>query len=119
MDSRHLRTFPLFEKRPTAAEGISVAKPVRGKSILQAIRDSRGLVQTVGDDAVWETLPELGRLGLYVEPTAAAAPAAFIALRKEGTIADGETVVVMLTGSGLKATDKIVEHFQCEAVTRA
>jgi len=115
----NLPDVPGIQKKATAAEGISVAKPVRGKSILQAIRDSRGLVSTVTDDAVWDTLPELGRLGLYVEPTAAAAPAAFTALRKEGIIADGETVVVMLTGSGLKATDKIVEHFQCEAVTPA
>jgi threonine synthase len=109
---------PAVQKKPTAAEGISVAKPVRGKSILQAIHESRGLVSTVTDDAVWETLPQLGRLGLYVEPTSAAAPAAFLALRNEGLIADGQSVVVMLTGSGLKATDKIVEHFACETAVR-
>jgi threonine synthase len=113
-----LSDVPAIQKKPTAAEGISVARPVRGKSILQAIRNSHGLVRTVADDAVWEMLPELGRRGLYVEPTAAAAPAAFIELRKDGIIADAESAVVMLTGSGLKATDKIVEHFRCETAAR-
>ncbi len=113
-----LPDVPAIQKRPTAAEGISVAKPVRGTSILQAIHESRGLVSTVTDDAVWETLPQLGRLGLYVEPTSAAAPAAFMELCKEGIIVDGESAVVMLTGSGLKATDKIVERFGCETAAR-
>ena len=97
-------------KKQTAAEGISVARPVRGKSILQAIRDSRGAVVTVTDDALWATLESLGRQGVYVEPTAAAAPAAMAQLIAGGVIRDGERVAVMLTGSGLKATDKMVEH---------
>ena len=107
------------EKRPTAAEGISVARPVRGKAILQAVRDSGGLVCTVTDDKVWDALPELGHLGIYVEPTSAAAPAAFAALKNDGTIPAHATAVVMLTGSGLKATDKIVEHFFSPAVAIA
>ena len=46
----------------------------------------------------------------HVEPTAAAAPAAIRSLFAEGTIAREERVVVILTGNGLKATDKIVAH---------
>jgi threonine synthase len=98
-------------KKPTAAEGISVAKPVRGKAILQAIRESEGVAITVTDEAVWETVEKLGRQGIYVEPTAAAAPAALSALRATGVIAAGKRVAIMLTGTGLKATDKMVEHF--------
>jgi threonine synthase len=112
-----LSDVPAIEKQPTVAEGISVARPVRGKTILQAIRESRGSVRTVSDHEVWEMLPQLGRVGMYVEPTAAIGPAAFVSLREDGTIADGETAVVMLTGSGLKATDKIVEHFGCKSAT--
>lgn len=97
-------------KKPTAAEGISVAKPVRDKAILQAIRDSGGLATTVTDEAVWSTLEKLGRQGIYVEPTAAAAPAALAPLRASGVIGATERVAIILTGSGLKATDKIVEH---------
>ena len=94
----------------TAAEGIAVASPVRGKTILEAIRATSGVVRTVEDDAIWETLALLGRRGVYVEPTAAAASAAIRSLFAEGTIAREERVVVILTGNGLKATDKIVAH---------
>lgn len=106
-----LTDVPVVAKGVTAAEGISVAKPVRGPIILQAIRETRGMAVTVTDNEIWKALPMLGGLGLYVEPTAAAAPAAFLRLRREGLIPAGTRTVVMLTGSGLKATDKIVEHF--------
>jgi len=106
-------------KRPTAAEGISVAKPIRGKAILQAIRDSGGVAATVTDEAVWNTVEKLGRQGVYVEPTAAAAPAALSALRGSGVIGAGERVAIMLTGSGLKATDKIVEHLASQVTVSA
>jgi threonine synthase len=106
-----LSDTPEVQKGVTAAEGISVARPVRGPMILQAIRETGGMATTVTDEEIWDTLPKLGGLGLYVEPTAAAAPAAFLRLRREGVIPASASAVVMLTGSGLKATDKIVEHF--------
>ena len=114
-----LDDIPAVRKRETAAEGISVAQPVRGPMILQALRNSKGLVTTVTDGEIWETLPILGELGLYVEPTSAAAPAAFLRLRNEGTIPPGDAVVVVLTGSGLKATDKIVQHYVTPVETPA
>jgi len=83
------------EKADTAAEGISVAKPVRGRTILQALRESGGYATTVTDEEVWDMLQSLGGLGLYVEPTAAAAPAAFLRLRRQGAIPAGPTVVVI------------------------
>ncbi len=106
-----------IEKEPTVAEGISVAKPVRGKAILQAIRSSRGVVATVTDEEVWNTVEKLGSQGVYVEPTAAVAPAAVSALRDAGVIGRGERVAIILTGSGLKATDKVVAHLASQLLT--
>jgi threonine synthase len=102
---------PAIEAKPTVAEGIAVAQPVRGKTILEAIRASNGVVRKVADESIWEAVEALGRLGVYVEPTAAAAPAALPAMRKEGLISAADRVVVVLTGSGLKATDKVVQHY--------
>jgi threonine synthase len=99
-----------IQKRPTAAEGISVAKPVRGVAILDALRNSNGVVTTVGEDQIWDAMETLGAQGVYVEPTAAAAPAALLQLWEDHLISPDDRVLVMLTGSGLKATDKIVEH---------
>lgn len=93
-------------KGPTIAEGISIANPVKGRDILSAITNSRGLLVTVNDEQIMEAIFTLSRKGIYVEPTAAAAPAAVNVLRQRGLLQPRETVVVELTGSGLKATDK-------------
>jgi threonine synthase len=115
--SANLADVAVVEKQPTAAEGISVAKPVRGKAILQAVRDSGGMVCTVEEHEIWETMETLGARGLYVEPTAAAAPAALVRLWERGTVEAAARIVVILTGSGLKATDKIVERQALLAAT--
>jgi threonine synthase len=49
-----LADVPAVVKCATAAEGISVAQPVRGRLILQAIHNSGGLVTTVTDEEIWE-----------------------------------------------------------------
>jgi threonine synthase len=108
--SANLDVVKAVRKGETAAEGISIAEPVKGKDILKAIRDSRGLARGVPDTAIWKTLGTLGRKGIFVEPTSAAAPAAAEAMTAEGLLRRDETVVIVLTGTGLKATDKIVQY---------
>jgi len=89
--------------RATVAEGIAVAAPPRMREMIDALRASRGDVIAVDDQDI---LAEQERLaleeGLLVEPTAAAAPATERALRMAGVITAEDTVVVPLTGSGLK-----------------
>jgi threonine synthase len=70
------------------------------------------MARTVSDAAIWDALRMLGEKGIYVEPTAAAAPAAVIGMMAEGILSPHEIVVVVLTGIGLKATDKILQHFK-------
>jgi threonine synthase len=106
----NLIEVPPIEKRDTVAEGISISQPIQGKDILKAVRGTNGLVRTVSDAAIWEALRTLGKKGIYVEPTAAAAPAAVIGMIAEGILSPHETVVVELTGIGLKATDKILQQ---------
>jgi threonine synthase len=52
---------------------------------------------------------KLATSGLYAEPTSASAAAALSNLLAQGRIEPGETTVVVLTGSGLKATQRIGE----------
>ena len=52
---------------------------------------------------------DLARMGIYVEPTAAQAAAAFGKLLAAATITPEQTTVLVLTGSGLKATPRIAE----------
>ncbi len=90
-----------------AAEGIMLAKPPRGPEILRRTAETNGGVVSVSDEQLWDALGRLARNGIYVEPTSAVAPAGLDLLRATGRIAPGERVVVALTGSGLKAGDRI------------
>ncbi|MGH6799104.1 MAG: pyridoxal-phosphate dependent enzyme [Roseiarcus sp.] len=98
-----------IEVRPTIAEGASIAKPVRAREVLAALRRSGGATVAVSELEIETALFELGRIGLYVEPTSAIAAAAFTRLLKRGVIQPGETTVLVLTGSGLKTTQRIDE----------
>ena len=93
----------------TVADGIATVKPVRTAEVLRALRRSRGGVVAVPEMEIAPALAALGRLGLFVEPTAATAAAALSLLLHDGTIRADETNVVVLTGHGLKATEKIAE----------
>ena len=97
------------EVRPTIADGASIAKPVRAREVLAALRRSGGATVTVSEVEIEEALLELGRIGLYVEPTSAIAAAAFTRLLERGVIQPGETTVLVLTGAGLKTTRRIGE----------
>jgi len=92
--------FPI-EKKETIAEGISSAKPVRGRQILAAVRRTGGAVLAMSDEATLRARDELALRGLYVEPTSAVVIAALLQLRS--VIGSEATTVVPLTGSGLKS----------------
>jgi threonine synthase len=95
------------EARPTIAEGTAIARPVRGREVLAAVRRSGGATIAVSEAEIEAALRELGRIGLYAEPTSAVAAAALTRLVDTGAVRPGETVVAILTGSGLKATERI------------
>jgi threonine synthase len=101
--------FVPFAAKPTVADGIATPKPIRIAEVLHALRRSKGSVVTVAEEEITPALKALGRLGLFVEPTAATAAAALTRLLADGTIGLGQTTVVVLTGSGLKAVDRIAE----------
>ncbi len=96
---------PVQASAPSVAEGLAIAQPVRGRRLLQAIRDSRGRCVTVTEAAIGEAQQRLARRGLYVEPTSATALAALDALLPQ--IPSDETVLVPLTGSGLKGSPRV------------
>jgi threonine synthase len=52
---------------------------------------------------------DLARMGIYVEPTAAQVVAAFGKLLEAGTIEPEQVTVLVLTGSGLKTSQRIAD----------
>ena len=89
--------------RPTLAEGIALPRPVRGRLLLQALRDTDGGVAAVSEEDICEGLMLLGRRGICVEPTSAVVMKAFEQLEDAGLIHPHEQVVLVLSGFGLKA----------------
>lgn len=87
--------------RGTAAEGIAIAAPKRGASMLAALRELGGSVVTAPEDAIDACGKQLAALGVFVEPTSAATLAGLRSWLEE-TGFDGTSVVPMC-GAGLKS----------------
>ncbi len=87
----------------TVADSISVDQPRDGLAAVRAVIESGGEAVTVPDD---ETLAAIGELastaGVFAEPAAAAPWAAAKRLAEDGLIGKDETVVLLITGNGLK-----------------
>jgi threonine synthase len=84
----------------TIAEGVVVAKPVRWKRILTEFQQNNWIGVSVAEEEILPARQRLARMGFFVEPTSALAVAA-LPFVFEFTKPD-DTVIVSLTGSGLK-----------------
>ncbi len=84
----------------TSATSISVALPRDRIKALRAIEASGGAFICVSDEQIFSAVVELARSGgVFAEPGAAAA---YAGARKWGALDCSESVVVLVTGSGLK-----------------
>lgn len=99
------RRFSPEDALPTVAEGVASARPVRTPEVVAALRAYGGGTVTVSDPEILHARTDLARRGLFVEPTAAVAPAACLKLVAAGVLRPKDKVVVVLTGHGLKAPD--------------
>jgi len=90
----------------TQAEGIRILQPLRGDAVLQAVAASGGRMIAVEEAEIEAGVTALAGRGLWVEPTSAVV---WAALRKELTSLP-DPVVLVLTGSGFKATTQTTAH---------
>lgn len=87
----------------TIADSIAVGRPRDARFALRAVRETGGAFLTVTDDEILTAMRTLAReVGVFAEPAAAAAFAGLEKAVREGQIGEEETVVVMITGNGLK-----------------
>jgi threonine synthase len=106
LESRSGRILPVTPGT-TIAEGTRIGAPAREVMLLNSIAYSGGWAEAVDEDEIVTALRELWGQGLYVEPTAAVGAAGFIRASRSGLVERDADNVVLLTGSGLKATDAI------------
>ena len=93
----------------TLAEGITSELPIRAQMIMEAIRETRGAFTTVDEAEIKAGIKILAAKGIYVEPTSAVVVKGFEKFVTDRIIHEGELTVSILTGSGLKATDKLIK----------
>jgi len=87
----------------TVAGGIRIARPARGGQVLEAIYQTGGSAVSVTDREILEQQLLLARMeGIFAEPTSCAALAGLRRLVEEGVIRPDESVLVPITGFGLK-----------------
>jgi threonine synthase len=86
----------------TVADSICVDMPADGVRALRAARETGGTYITVKDEQILRAVGELGRIGMFVEPAAAAAFAGYLKALETGQIGAEDPALVLSTGSGLK-----------------
>ena len=92
---------------PTIAEGIASSQPTRLREVVRGVRRTGGAIAAVSEEEIVSALGALARMGLYVEPTCASAAAGLTQWLASGAIRADETTIVVLTGSGLKSSERI------------
>ncbi len=87
----------------TIADSISADIPRDGRRAIRAVRETKGAFLTVSDDEIIAAIGELGReAAVFSEPAGAASYAGLVKAAQQGMVGPDETVVVLITGSGLK-----------------
>lgn len=82
--------------------------PEDGTRTLTTVRTSGGVAMAVPEEETYRAIRDLaGSEGLFVEPGAAVAIAAYRRLTGTGILGEGESVVLVLTGHGLKDPDAL------------
>ncbi len=87
----------------TLADSISVGQPRDARKALRAVRETGGAFVAVRDDEILAAMRSLARgAGVFAEPAGATGYAGLQALFDRGALAEGDEVVVLITGNGLK-----------------
>lgn len=98
-----LQTIAMDERVETISRNLKHGVPPDGADALRAVRESGGTALSVTDEEALDWQRRLGtEEGIFCEPSSAVAGAAAAALVQGGTVRSTETVVAVITGSGLR-----------------
>ncbi len=94
----------------TIADSINVDLPRDGRRAVRAIRQTNGAASTVTDDEILEAMQILAReTAVFCEPAAGTAVAGLLKAARAGEIGADESVVVVVTGNGLKDVNSAIK----------
>jgi len=101
----------IVEHPDTLATAIRVGNPASW-TLAEAARDeSGGRIEAVSDDQILSAQRDLAaHEGVFVEPASAAGVAGLLAAKAAGRLDTGQTVVITVTGHGLKDIDTALSY---------
>ncbi len=98
-------------KPNTIAKSLAIGNPADGYYAKDAVKESGGGAQTATDDQIREAIKLLARTeGVFTETAGGVTVAVTKKLIDEGRILKGESVVMAITGNGLKTQEAVQDH---------
>jgi threonine synthase len=98
-------------KGKTVASALAFADPGDlGDATLDALRRSGGSAVAVADETLLAAWRDLGRLGIFSEPSGAISLAAALELSREGALDRDDVLVLNVTGTGFKDADTLLAN---------
>lgn len=94
----------------TIAHAIRNPYPPSGNAVLKKLIEIKGITAAVSDTEIIKAQKALAHAGFFVQPAASASFAVAKKLRADKIITNKDTVVCILTGSGLKFTSALKLH---------
>jgi threonine synthase len=92
----------------TIVRSLAIGNPADGGYAVELARSSAGSVEAVSDAQTADAIRRTATLeGIYTETAGGVTIAAAEAARRRGVIRDGDEVVALLTGNGLKTPDAV------------
>ncbi|MEC8914251.1 MAG: threonine synthase, partial [Candidatus Thermoplasmatota archaeon] len=105
------------EDPETVATAIRIGNPASWQKAVEAASESSGSIDMVSDQEILDAQRLLARsAGIFVEPASAAGIAGLVKCHAAGGVPAGSTVVVTVTGHGLKDPDVAVENSRAETI---
>jgi threonine synthase len=94
----------------TIATAIRIGNPASWQQALDARDKSGGLIDEVTDDEILSAYRLVAaREGLFVEPSSAAGIAGLLKYKERGKLPSGKTIVITVTGNGLKDVQWVLD----------
>ncbi|MDK2984625.1 MAG: threonine synthase [Clostridia bacterium] len=101
----------VVENPETVATAIRIGNPASWQPAVKAAEDSKGFIDCVRDEEILEAYKLLAASeGIFAEPASAASLAGVLKHKEKGLFQEGDTVVCVLTGNGLKDPNNAIKQ---------
>ncbi|MHB8246316.1 MAG: threonine synthase [Acidimicrobiales bacterium] len=106
-------------KPSTIAKSLAIGNPADGWYALEVVRRTGGSIESVSDQEILEGIRLLAKTeGIFAETAGGVTIATLAKLARAGLVRDDESVVVYVTGSGLKTVEAFGDSVALTATVR-